>query len=217
MSIIDALQQQARCQAFPFLQECAPRLVSTGYGLPVAGPVQLGSPVAGTSTNGVVYTVPGAGFGSPVAGLSTGGGAYTVPGAGFGSPVAGLSTGGGAYTVPGAGFGSPIAGLGGAGAYTGTVDNSVSFKCGDGFSWNGSNCVQTSAAEVTIGCHANQVTNYNTDTKTLICSNPVSNTVSAAGPSATQQKFTNVNGFKSKRERNVESFSNTNGKCKARY
>jgi hypothetical protein len=120
--------------------------------------------------------------------------------AAYGSPVAGLSVGGGTYTIPGAGV---------------SVTNNTTMQCNDGFGWNGSNCVKDSAAEVTIGCNANQVASYNAEEKTLTCSNPVS---AAATAAAAQQKFTNVNGFKSKRERNVESFSqNTNGKCKARY
>jgi len=89
-----------------------------------------------------------------------------------------------------------------------TTNNSI-MPCNDGFGWNGNNCVKESAAEVEIGCHPNQVASYNSEEKTLTCSNHIS---------ATQQKFTNVNGFKSKRERNVESFSqNTNDKCKSRY
>jgi hypothetical protein len=208
MSLTDAQHLQAICQVFPSFPECAPRLVSS-YGLPT-----YNTPVPGLSVGGGTYTIPGpVQVGSPVPGPVQ-----------LGSPVAGTTVGpvplnyNGTYTVPGAGFGAPYAVP--PPQYTAvplTTTNDTIVPCNDGFGWNGSNCVQTSAAEVTIGCHANQVTNYNTDTKTLICSNPVSNTVSAAGPSATQQKFTNVNGFKSRKCRNVESFSNANGKCKARY
>jgi hypothetical protein len=120
----------------------------------------------------------------------------------------------GIYSIPGQTPG-PIGGFGiGLSPIGSNTNQTQSTHCSDGLSWNGSNCVQNAATEVTLSCHVNQVASYNTDTKILNCSNPVSST---AAPPA-QQKFTNVNGFKSRKSRNVESFSqNTNGKCKARY
>ena len=98
--------------------------------------------------------------------------------------------------------------------------------------WNGTNCVQASSPEVVLSCHANQVAVTSSDGKSLICSNPTdANDVNTNimeitdGPSATNVPeakttvaFTNVCGFKSRKDRQVESFSqNMNGKCKARY
>jgi hypothetical protein len=104
-------------------------------------------------------------------------------------------------------------------ATTQIVPNTSSNKrnmCPNNFSWNGSNCVQNLAQEVTISCHANQTGTCSADGKSLICSNPTDTT--APTPTNTPAQFTNVNGFKSRKSRNVESFSqNMNGKCKARY
>jgi hypothetical protein len=132
---------------------------------------------------------------------------------GFGigvGPAGGVVRSDGIYAIPGQTPG-PIA--------FDLNNNTQTTKCSGDFSWNGSNCVQNSAAEVTLSCHVNQVSSYNADTKILTCSNPVSNTVATTATTApTPAQFTNVNGFKSRKSRNVENFSqNTNGKCKARY
>jgi hypothetical protein len=124
---------------------------------------------------------------------------------GAGSSVPGQVPASGLYGIPGQ-MPGPIGGLS-LGPIGSNTNQTQSTHCSDGFSWNGSNCVQNAAAEVTLSCHVNQVSSFNTDTKILTCSNPVA-----------QQKFTNVNGFKSRKCRNVENFSqNTNDKCKARY
>jgi hypothetical protein len=76
--------------------------------------------------------------------------------------------------------------------------------------------VITSMVDVhTLTCGDGYVVNYESDTGKVSCIR----TASDLSDASMKQNFTsNVNEFKSRKGRNVESFSqNTNGKCKARY
>jgi hypothetical protein len=158
-----------------------------------------GSSVPGQVPASGVYAIPGQMLG-PAGGVARSDGVYAIPGQMLG-PAGGVARSDGLYAIPGQ-MPGPIA--------FDLNNNTQTTKCSAGFSWNGSNCSQNSAAEVSLSCHTNQVSSYNTATKLLTCSNPVASTA--------VQRFTNVNGFKSRKCRNVENFSqNMNDKCKARY
>ena len=102
---------------------------------------------------------------------------------------------------------SGVPGLGGSGYATSTA--SSTFK-------RGIPGVLTDKVDVhTLTCGVGYVVNYESDTGKVTCIQ----TASDLSDASMNQNFTsNVNEFKSRKGRNVESFSqNTNGKCKARY
>jgi hypothetical protein len=109
--------------------------------------------------------------------------------------------------------------------------NGVFLKCPDGFRLDASSYVdpydnkfvecRTPGVAVeeqsvyTLECPSDLTLNssYNDpDNMQVLCSNMPPSGGEGSAP------FTNVNRFKSRKERNIEKFSqNTNGKCKARY